>query len=235
MRHCNGKPSANGKRNYRNHDGSTLTTNGNASRLSCPASSPGAASICAVADGAAQTVSAPTPTPTTQGQAAPAETNGAAPLEPSATVVVGAVKPAAEGRGSGGRFTGGNRFGKGNPHARRMAALRQAFLSAATEERMRELGEKLFAAALAGDWQAAKLLLPFVIGRPADAVNPDALDMEEWKGCQEWDSIHSKWFNRISFADALRLHKALSELGQEGIERMSGPPDIVTEDAITIG
>jgi hypothetical protein len=179
------------------------------------------------------------------GDEKPAETNGVnrpasaaalgvAPLEPSATAAAEAVKPAAEGRDTGGRFTGGNRFGKGNPHARRMAALRQAFLSAATEERMRELGEKLFAAALAGDWQAAKLLLPFVIGRPAATVNPDGLDMDEWKGCQEWDSIHSKWFNRISLADALRLHKALSELGQDGIERMSGPLDIVSEDAITI-
>ena len=78
------------------------------------------------------------------------------PLEPSATAAAEAP-PSPEGRDApSGRFTAGNRFGKGNPHARRMAALRQAFLSAATEERMRELGEKLFAAALAGDWQAAR-------------------------------------------------------------------------------
>jgi hypothetical protein len=149
----------------------------------------------------------------------------AAPLEPSATAAGEAPKPATEGRDAGGKFAIGNRFGKGNPHARRMADLRQAFLSAATEERMRELGEKLFTAALAGDWQAAKLLLPFVIGRPTDAVNPDALDIDEWKGCQEWDAIHAEWFRKLSMADALRLHKALSELGQDGIERVSGPLD----------
>src|SRR5262245_1360823 len=87
------------------------------------------------------------------------------PLEPSATADAEAP-PKPEGRdASSGRFAPGNRFGKGNPHARRMAALRQAFLSAVTEERMRELGEKLFAAAAGGDWQAARLFLLFVVGR----------------------------------------------------------------------
>src|SRR5215813_4620983 len=114
----------------------------------------------------------------------------AAPLEPSATAATPTAPPLApvpdqprdEGHdSSSGRFTARNRYGKGNPHARRMAALRQAFLSAATEERMQELGGKLFAAALAGDWQAAKLLLLFVIGRPAEAVDPDRLDLAEWR------------------------------------------------------
>jgi hypothetical protein len=142
--------------------------------------------------------------PSQNGHAKPPEANGVnrlkgdAPLGPSATVPTLSApplasapdQPKAEGRdSSSGRFTSGNRFGKGNPHARRMAAMRQAFLSAATEERMRELGEKLFAAALAGDWQAAKLLLPFVIGRPADAVNPDGLDRDEWRGREEWEAI----------------------------------------------
>jgi hypothetical protein len=107
------------------------------------------------------------------------------PLGPSPTAAAEA-QPKPEGRDApSGRFTEGNRFGKGNPHARKMAALRQAFLSGATEERMRELGEKLLAAALAGDWQAAKLLLPFVIGRAADAVSPDTLDRDEWTLRQE--------------------------------------------------
>jgi len=62
-----------------------------------------------------------------------------------------------------------------------MAALRTAFLSAATEERLKELGEKLYAAAAGGDWQAAKLFLLFVVGKPAEAVNADTLDLEEFK------------------------------------------------------
>jgi hypothetical protein len=62
-----------------------------------------------------------------------------------------------------------------------MAALRQAFLEAATEDRLRKLGERLYAAALAGDWQAAGLFLRFVLGRPGNAVDPDRVDLEEWQ------------------------------------------------------
>jgi hypothetical protein len=84
-------------------------------------------------------------------------------------------------RDSRGRFSAGNHAGRGNPHARRMAALRQALLSAATEERMRELGERLYAAALAGDWQAAGLSLRYVVGRPGEVVDPDHVDLDEWQ------------------------------------------------------
>jgi hypothetical protein len=104
---------------------------------------------------------------------------GLAPLKPSATEA--SPSPAAGGRDACGRFTAGNRYGKGNPHARRMAALRQAFLDAATEDRMRKLAEKLYAAAVAGDWQAAGLFLRYVIGRPGDAVDPDRVDLDEWQ------------------------------------------------------
>jgi hypothetical protein len=156
------------------------------------------------------------------GHAGPAGTNGvnrlasngivgAAPLEPSATAAVEAAKPPTEGRSAGGRFAVGNRLGKGNPHARRMAALRQAFLSVATEERMKALGEKLYAAAVSGDWQAAKLFLLFVVGRPADAVDPDALDRDEWKQSQEWphpaDVLEA--FGKVVFGDALRMRQNL--------------------------
>jgi hypothetical protein len=136
---------------------------------------------------------------------------GAAPLEPSATAAVEAPKPPTEGRGAGGKFAVGNHFGKGNPHARKMAALRQAFLSAATEERMRELGEKLYAAAVGGDWQAAKLFLLFVVGRPADAVDPDALDRDEWKQCQEWPHGSDVFaaVGKVVFRDALRMRQAM--------------------------
>ena len=136
---------------------------------------------------------------------------GAAPLEPSATAAVQAPKPPTEGRDAGGRFAVGNRLGKGNPHARRMAALRQAFLSVATEERMKALGEKLYAAAIGGDWQAAKLFLLFVVGRPADAVDPDALDRDEWKQSQEWPHPADVFaaFGKVVFGDALRALQSL--------------------------
>jgi hypothetical protein len=117
------------------------------------------------------------------GHTATASPNGKA-LLPAATVADGsngAAPAPTEGRGPGGKFAAGNRHGRGNPHARRMASLRQAFLSAATEERLRELGERLLAAALAGDWVAAKLYLSFVIGKPVAVVDPDRLDVDEWQ------------------------------------------------------
>jgi hypothetical protein len=107
-----------------------------------------------------------------------ADLSDAAPLEPSPTVT---AKLTDGGRDAAGRFTAGNRYGRGNPFARKMAALREALLDAATEERLRMLGEKLYAAAIAGDWQAAGLFLRYVIGRPADAVDPDRVDLEEWQ------------------------------------------------------
>jgi len=188
--------------------------------------------------------------------------DGATPSEPSATAATPTApplapapdQPKAEGRdSSSGRFTAGNRYGKGNPHARRMAALRQAFLSATTEERMRELGEKLFAAALAGDWQAAKLLLSFVIGRPADAVNPDALDRDEWKLRQDCprlgDVIEAagklvieKAFimlqklepgvSHTAGATIVPLSDLLSEAAQQGADPATGPPPAITPSTL---
>jgi hypothetical protein len=133
------------------------------------------------------------------------------PSEPSATASSETPSPPAEGRDAGGKFTAGNRFGKGNPHARRMAALRQAFLSVATEARMKQLAEKLYAAAVNGDWQAARLFMLFVLGRPAEAVNPDTLDREEWNQCQEWPQQSSMFgfFDKLDFGDALRALQAM--------------------------
>ena len=155
------------------------------------------------------------------GHAEPAGANGAnrqggdgaltgPPFGPSATAAA-EVPPKPEGRDApSGRFTEGNRFGKGNPHARKMAALRQAFLSAATEERMRELGEKLFAAALAGDWQAAKLVLLYAVGRHADAVNPDTLDRDEWRLRQDCPNLGDV----IEAAGRIVVEKAFDMLRQ---------------------
>jgi hypothetical protein len=178
----------------------------------------------------------------------------ATPLGPSATAATPTApppapapgQPRAEGRdSSSGRFTAGNRYGRGNPHARRMAALREAFLSAATGERMRELGEKLLAAALAGDWQAAKLLLPFVLGRPADAVDPDTLDLDEWRLRQDCPRLGDvveaagklvieRAFIMLQKLDPGAWHTAgatiiplcdlLSEAAQQGAEPATGPP-----------
>jgi hypothetical protein len=116
---------------------------------------------------------------------------GEGPPSSSAAPVAGAEEPAADapataaGRGPGGRFAKGNPGGTGNPFARQVAALRQAALAAITPDQVRAILAKMAELALAGDVQAAKLVLAYAIGRPAAAPDPDRLDVEEWNHFKE--------------------------------------------------
>jgi hypothetical protein len=83
------------------------------------------------------------------------------------------------GRDTGGRFARGNPGGPGNPHARRVAALRQTVLDTVGIEGITEIVGGLVAAAKAGDVAAAKLVLGYAIGQPTPAVDPDRLDADE--------------------------------------------------------
>ncbi len=96
--------------------------------------------------------------------------------EPSKPLVDGST-----GRDAGGKFTAGNRLGRGNPHARKVAVLRTAFLNALTEEKLTKMVARLIEMASHGNINAAKLVLAYTIGQPAPAVDPDRLDLEEWK------------------------------------------------------
>jgi hypothetical protein len=74
------------------------------------------------------------------------------------------------GNGIGHRFEKGNRFGKGNPNARRQHELHQAFLDAIHPDAIPALARRLQAQALSGDLDAAKLLLDRCLGRPSQMV-----------------------------------------------------------------
>jgi hypothetical protein len=87
----------------------------------------------------------------------------------------------AEGREANGRFAKGNRGGPGNPFARQCAAFRQALFQAVTEDDLQAIAAMLVRKAREGDLAAAKLLLAYVVGRPAEVVNPDTLDDQEMK------------------------------------------------------
>jgi hypothetical protein len=93
----------------------------------------------------------------------------------------GPLPPPAAGRDAGGRFTRGNVGGPGNPFARRVAALRQALLRAVSEEDVQDVAKRLLELARVGDVAAMKLLLGYVLGRPAEVVDPDTLDLREWQ------------------------------------------------------
>jgi hypothetical protein len=100
----------------------------------------------------------------------------------------------AGGRDAGGRFARGNLGGPGNPFARRVAALRQALLRAVTDHDMQDLAGRLLESARAGDVAAMKLLFGYVLGRPAEVVDPDTLDLKEWQLYQQTlapaDEVH---------------------------------------------
>jgi hypothetical protein len=78
-----------------------------------------------------------------------------------------------------GRFLAGNRYGRGNPFARRCAALRKAFYDEATEADVQALCRTLLDKGKAGDVGAAKLALLWLLGTPPEAVDPDRLDLQE--------------------------------------------------------
>jgi hypothetical protein len=89
----------------------------------------------------------------------------------------------ASGRGPNGRFCKGNAGGPGNPFAREVAAMRQEFLKAVTAEDVAAIARAMIAKAKEGDVAAAKVVLQYTLGKPAQAVDPDRLDEGEW---QQW-------------------------------------------------
>jgi hypothetical protein len=87
-------------------------------------------------------------------------------------------------RDESGRFMKGNRGGPGNPFARKTAALRAALLRMVTEQDIMEIACRLVMDAKVGDKAATKLLFQYVIGKPQPAINPDTLDVDEFKNLQ---------------------------------------------------
>jgi hypothetical protein len=91
--------------------------------------------------------------------------------------------PPDSGRGPDGKFVKGNKGGPGNPFARKIAAMRRAFFDAVTEEDLAAIARAMIEKAKAGDVAAARLVMQYTMGKPAEAVDPDRLDEMEW---QQW-------------------------------------------------
>ena len=92
------------------------------------------------------------------------------------------VSPSASGpngRDNAGRFAPGNKAGKGNPHAKRVAKLRSALLEAVSEEDMRQIVCKLVEQAKAGDIHAAKEVILRTLGRPTESDLMERLERVE--------------------------------------------------------
>jgi hypothetical protein len=104
--------------------------------------------------------------------------------------------PPRGGRDERGRFTRNNLGGPGNPFARRVAAFRSTLAAAVTEEMIAAVVAKLTEAALAGDLAAIKLFLAYTVGKPAPAVSPDTLDVEELR-LYEQEQLPAQALNSI--------------------------------------
>jgi hypothetical protein len=94
------------------------------------------------------------------------------------------------GRYKNGRFSEGNRFGKGgNPFARRQAELRAQLLEAVSAAEVFCIARSLTMAAIRGDVAAARLLFGYLLGQPGPVPDPDRLLPAEVidQACQKAD------------------------------------------------
>jgi hypothetical protein len=82
------------------------------------------------------------------------------------------------GRETNGRFAKGNPGGPGNPHGRRVAAARRAFFDVA-EPLFPVIVRQVCEQALRGDRISQRLVIEYLLGRPAAASDPDRVDVEE--------------------------------------------------------
>jgi len=115
---------------------------------------------------------------------------GVGNLEPeknmSATTKEATAKQQAnDGRDAKGRFAPGNLGGPGNPYARKVAELRKAMVEFVSIEDLKHIVFAIKMKAERGDLAAARLLFQYVLGKPLESVDPDRLDVDEWRKLQE--------------------------------------------------
>jgi len=87
--------------------------------------------------------------------------------------------PAADSsRDAKGRFAEGNRGGPGNPFGGKVASFRKAVLACVTQEDIQQIVKSLIEMAKDGNFNAAKLILMYVAGKPEQMPPPDSWGWE---------------------------------------------------------
>jgi hypothetical protein len=75
--------------------------------------------------------------------------------------------------------------GTANPFGRKVAALRAALIASITPADVQRVMTALLVQAEKGNVPAMRLYLAYAAGKPAAAVNPDRVDVEEWQLLQQ--------------------------------------------------
>jgi hypothetical protein len=105
-------------------------------------------------------------------------------------------------RQKNGQFAPGNMGGPGNPHARQVAALRREILKQVTPEELALVVTQILFKARGGDLAAAKLILQYAVGKPAPAVDPDRLEIDEQKMRRQARVDLDKWQKSLQMVSA---------------------------------
>jgi hypothetical protein len=102
-----------------------------------------------------------------------------APASPAAASADEAAAARKQARNAKGQFVRGNPGGPGNPFGRKVAALRARLLNRATDDDWDTIADALIEKARAGDTAAIKLYYQYILGKPAQAADPDRVDIDE--------------------------------------------------------
>ena len=100
---------------------------------------------------------------------------------------------AANGRGRNGKFGPGNKYGKGNPFAKRVARLRSTLFKAVSPADLQEVLAALVRQAKAGDVTSIKEVLQRLLGPPEAVDLIERLDALESKIEQLNESKGRSW------------------------------------------
>jgi hypothetical protein len=106
------------------------------------------------------------------------------------------AKRSTKGHAADGKFIAGNPGGPGNPHARHCARMLALLRTCISDEDMIAIIRALVEKAKKHDTSAAKILFSYVIGKPAEAPNPDQIDRDEWEHYQK-DTINLQEMQQV--------------------------------------
>jgi hypothetical protein len=98
--------------------------------------------------------------------------------------------------------------------------MRRAFSEAVSEEDLVEVVGMIKRKAKEGDMAAAKLLLAYVIGKPGPVVEPDTLDLEEFKHYEE-ESRHYRNLPAVAASADLGLACTIARTSRPGIAEVA--------------